>query len=73
MKKGKASHHGTSEREDAPWGQGQFANMPTEVIMSPYPIIHPKDEGIDDTISRLDEDSNDARTRKKKTMAKGMY
>jgi hypothetical protein len=64
---------GTSEHEGKVWGQGEFANMPKDVMMHPYPVIYPKDEGIDDTISRLDEDSNDARFRKKKDMDKGMY
>lgn len=78
-KHGRARHphepgpKGSSEHEGKAWGHGQFSNMPHEVIMKPYPVIHPKEEGIDDTISRLDEDSNDARMRKKKSMSKGMY
>jgi hypothetical protein len=73
-KKGKAPTHGTSENEGKAWGHGQFANMPQEAIMKPYPAPDYTTDGhIDDTIMRLDDDEKDAVRKKRKNMDKGMY
>jgi hypothetical protein len=69
-----ASSHGTSENEGKAWGHGQFANMPSEVMMKAYPKPGMSTDGhLDDTIVRLDGDSMDARKKKNKTLSKGMY
>jgi len=74
MKKGTAPTHGTSENEGKAWGHGQFANMPQEVIMKPYPSPGYSTDGhLDDTIQRLDGDKADALRKKRKSMDKGMY
>jgi hypothetical protein len=74
MKKGKAPSHGTSENEGKAWGHGSFANMPSEVVMKPYPKPgYTTDGHLDDTITRLDGDQSDALRKKRKSMDKGMY
>lgn len=74
MKKGKAMSHGTSENEGKAWGHGSFANMPQEVVMSPYPKPNYSTDGhLDDTIVRLDGDTSDAKRKKHKDLSKGMY
>jgi hypothetical protein len=52
--------HGVSEREGHVMGHGEFANMPHEVHMKPYPksksyrggVMDDTSTGIDDTTSR---------------------
>lgn len=74
MKKGKAPSHGTSENEGKAWGHGQFANMPQEVMMKPYPSPGlSTDDHLDDTIQRIDSDTKSIHARTKKSMDKGMY
>ena len=63
---GKAQMHGMSEKEDKPWGQGQHANMPTEVKMDTYPkAIEYGPTVQNDTMSRVDEENrrSDGRAR----------
>ena len=75
----KKKHHsdpivgGESEREGKRMGQGQFANMPTEVKMKAYPKVNEAHPPIDDTMGRLDSDEKDSYKKSKKTMGKGMY
>lgn len=57
MKKGGFSPvgHGESEREGKAVGKGNFANMPQEVSMKPYPKAKSyKGRDLDDTISEID-------------------
>jgi hypothetical protein len=49
------SSHGNSENEEKAWGRGEFANMPKDVKMKPYPKNKGySDMGEDDTITRID-------------------
>jgi len=71
---GKASHHGTSENEGRPWGHGEFANMPKEAVMKPYPMNgHSLDGHLDDTMGRLDTDSQNAESIVRRQNHKSMY
>lgn len=45
---------GVSEREHAPWGHGEYANMPQEVIKEEYSKVHPRSGVLDDTITGID-------------------
>ena len=69
-----ASHHGTSENEGKAWGHGQFANMPHEVEMKPYPKGGYSTDGhLDDTIGRLDSDHADAEGIVRRQHHRSMY
>ena len=47
--------HGVSEREGAPMGHGEFANMPQGVHMSQYPKAPAqRSHVLDDTMSEID-------------------
>lgn len=59
--------------ENKKMGQGNFANMPQEPIMKPYPKQRTGDKRIDDTIQRLDSDAADSERKMKKNMSNGMY
>lgn len=50
----KASSHGTSEKEGARWGGGEFANMPKDSKMKPYPKASMRADSLDDTITGID-------------------
>lgn len=74
MKKKTASQHGTSENEGKAWGNGQFANMPKDVKMEPYPTKpYHMDEGLDDTLTRIDGDTKQASKGFRKNLDRGMY
>jgi hypothetical protein len=63
---GKAKMHGMSEKEEKPWGQGKFANMPTEVEMDEYPSAIQYGPTVqNDTMTRIDEENrrSDGRAR----------
>lgn len=65
---------GTSENEGSAWGKGQFANMPSEVVMKPYPKGGYSTDGhLDDTIQRLDGDSTNAEGIVRRQKHKSMY
>jgi hypothetical protein len=55
----KASHAadmGVSEAEAAPWGHGEMANMPQEVIKEHYPKARVHGPGVlNDTVTGIDE------------------
>lgn len=55
----KRSHgveRGMSEDEGAPWGHGQFANMPKDVEVESYPHVHEgREKSLDDTIRGIDD------------------
>lgn len=72
MKKNDVSER-SSEREGKRMGQGDFANMPQNVIMKPYPKNMSTDKHLDDSMGRLDSDAESNRKKIKKTMDKGMY
>lgn len=49
------SQHGVSEREAAPWGHGEFANMPQKTEMQVYPKCPHHGTGVeDDTMVDID-------------------
>lgn len=74
MKKKKASHHGTSENEGKAWGHGEFANMPSKPVMQSYPKGGYSTDGhLDDTIGRLDSDSENAEGIVKRQKHRSMY
>ena len=51
----KAQMHGESEREGKAWGQGKFANMPTDVKMDMYPKASEFGPGdLNDTMVHVD-------------------
>ena len=65
-----ASHHGTSEREGAAWGHGEFAGMPKEVRMQMYPKAHEAGPGeLDDTMSEIDDTTRRAHGDTRKHMS----
>lgn len=69
-KHGKADHHGTSEKEGSPWGRGEFANMPQEKKMDPYPKANEFGPGqLDDTISEIDGTTSRAHTKSHKFLS----
>lgn len=45
---------GVSEREAAPWGHGEFANMPSNVTMEMYHKNKGQTGVLDDTITGID-------------------
>jgi len=66
--------HGDSENPGRPWGHGEFANMPKDVEMVPYPKGgYSSDPHLDDTISRLETDSRDAEDMLRRQKHKSMY
>lgn len=79
MKKMRGKHAadmGDSGHEGAPWGHGEFANMPQEVIMEDYPkyMAEPNNmDGIDDTIERLVSDNKEEKRGIRKNLDRGMY
>lgn len=65
---------GSSENEGKAWGKGQFANMPTESMMKQYPTEGSyMDLNIDDTITRLTDDSKQVKRGERKNLDRGMY
>lgn len=72
-KMGAPEHGGTSEHEGKPLGHGEFANMPQHAIMKPYPSMYSTDPHLDDTIVRIDGDTQDTEHKIRKDMRKGMY
>ena len=69
-----ASHHGTSENEGRPWGHGEYANMPKDVVFQPYPKGgYSLDGHLDDTIGRLDSDSSDSEAIVHRQKHRSMY
>lgn len=74
MKKKGLPGKGSSEHEGKAWGHGQFANMPSEVVMKAYPKGgYSTDEHLDDTIQRLDSDSEDAEGIVRRQKHRSMY
>lgn len=66
--------HGESEAEGKPWGHGQFANMPQEVVFKDVgPSPHFMDENINDTMRRLDSDAEQSKRGERKSYDRGMY
>lgn len=66
--------HGTSENEGHYWGKGEHANMPKEVIMKDYPKGgYSTDDHLDDTITRLESDTEDAEHIVKRQSHRSMY
>lgn len=46
---------GVSEREKAPWGHGEYANMPKDVVEEIYPRNRAyRGNDLDDTITGID-------------------
>ena len=71
-----AANLGTSGNEAAPWGHGEYANMPQEVIMEDYPSYMPEPnnmDSIDDTITRLVSDNKEEKRGVRKNLDRGMY
>lgn len=65
---------GESEEEGRPWGHGEYANMPQEVVFQQVgPTPHFMEENINDTMRRLDEDSHQAIRGERKGYDRGMY
>lgn len=59
--------HGTSEREGKAVGKGQFANMPQDVSMKPYPKGYEFGAGeLDDTITGIDASNSKAHSKSRK-------
>jgi hypothetical protein len=55
-KKEKMRDLGVSEKEGHPMGHGEFANMPQEKMMKPYPRSRNYRGGVeDDTITGIDQ------------------
>lgn len=66
--------HGESESEGRPWGHGEHANMPQEVIFQHVgPTPHFMEENINDTMRRLDEDAHHSIRGERKGYDRGMY
>lgn len=74
LKSERAMNHGTSEKEWAYWGKGKFANMPTDVVQKQYPMKgYGLPEDIDDTMVRIDDDSEDSSGIVRRQKHKSMY
>ena len=62
------------KKSDSSMGQGKFANMPTEVVMKEYPKPgYSGDTHLDDTIVRLDSDSDNAAKKVRGNRPDSMY
>ena len=67
---GKANEHGMSEKEGAPWGRGQQANMPKEVRMDTYPKAHEMGPTVEnDTMTRVDAENKRAHAKTRSYMS----
>ncbi len=65
---------GTSDNESAPWGHGNFANMPQEVRMQEYPKMpHRELDTLDDTAGRISDDAQHAERGDRQNLDRGMY
>ena len=65
---------GESESEGRPWGHGEYANMPQEVVFQHVgPSPHFMEENINDTMRRLDEDAAQSIRGERKGYDRGMY
>jgi len=62
----KPETHGSSEREGAYWGKGEFANMPKEVKMDLYPKSRLDADYEDDTINRIDRENDQMQGKRRK-------
>lgn len=63
-----------SEKEGKAWGNGEYANMPQEVVMEEVgPMHHEMDDGLDDTMGRLEQDAEQAGKGFRKNLSRGMY
>jgi len=50
----KSTGLGVSEQEKKAWGQGEYANMPQDVVKELYPKVSMASDRLDDTITGID-------------------
>lgn len=75
MKHKGAAHKSESDGvEPKSWGQGKFANMPTEVAMHEYPRgVYGDSVMFRDDMNRLQDDAHSDQKIKRRNVNRGMY